>query len=129
MPLVCGRASVSGEIEVCNAGHPPPLLICAGEVAGLDATGLPIGMFCTEHFSTRTVRLAPGDLLLLYTDGLLEAQNAAGVDYGAERLRGLAASAHWRPKAIIDACVHDVARFHGTAELADDLTILAISRS
>ena len=127
--LVCGRASLSGEIEICNAGHPPPLLINADEVAGLDATGLPIGMFCSERFSTRTVRLAPGDLLLLYTDGLLEAQNAAGVEYGAERLHTLAASAHWRPKAIVDACVHDVATFHGSAELADDLTILAVTPS
>jgi hypothetical protein len=48
--LVCGRASSSGEIEVCNAGHPPPLLVRADEIERLDATGLPIGMFCSERF-------------------------------------------------------------------------------
>ena len=57
--LVCGRASSSGEIEICNAGHPPPLLIHAGEVVRVDATGVPIGLFCSERFSSRTVRLVP----------------------------------------------------------------------
>lgn len=126
--LVCGRASSSGEIEVCNAGHPPPLLIRAGEIARLDATGLPIGMFCSERFSSRIVRLAPGEMLLLYTDGLLEAQNATGVEYGIERLSALAASANWQPKAIIDACLRDLAAFRSAPGSADDLTILAVSR-
>ncbi len=126
--LVCGRASSSGEIEVCNAGHPPPLLIRAGEIARLDATGLPIGMFCSERFSSRIVRLAPGETLLLYTDGLLEAQNAAGAEYGIERLSALAASANRQPTSIIDACVRDLAVFRGAPGLADDLTILAVSR-
>jgi sigma-B regulation protein RsbU (phosphoserine phosphatase) len=127
--MVCGRASASGEIEICNAGHPPPLLIRSGEVVALDATGLPVGMFCCEAFPTRTVRLGSGDLLLLYTDGLIEAENAAGAEYGAERLQALAGSVTWQPKAIVDACVQHVSRFHGGADLADDLTVLAISRS
>jgi sigma-B regulation protein RsbU (phosphoserine phosphatase) len=53
--LICGRASASGEIEICNAGHPPPLLVHAGEVVRLEATGMPIGMFC----SARASRPAP----------------------------------------------------------------------
>jgi phosphoserine phosphatase RsbU/P len=126
--LVCGCASSSGEIEVCNAGHPPPLLICGDEIARLDATGLPIGMFCSERFSSQIVRLAPGEMLLLYTDGLIEAQNAAGVEYGIERLSALAASANRQPKAIVDACLHDLAGFRGATGLADDLTILAVRR-
>lgn len=126
--LVCGRASSSGEIEICNAGHPPPLLVHEGEIARLDATGLPIGMFCSERFSSRVVRLAPGDTLLFYTDGLVEAQNAAGVEYGIERLAALAASANRRPKAAIDACLRDLAAFRGAPGADDDLTILAISR-
>lgn len=126
--LVCGRASSSGEIEVCNAGHPPPLLIRTGEIVRLDATGLPIGMFCSERFSSRIVRLAPGEMLLLYTDGLLEAQNATGVEYGIERLSALAASANWQPQAIVDACVRDLAAFCGPTGPTDDLTILAVSR-
>lgn len=126
--LVCGRASSSGEIELCNAGHPPPLLVHAGEIVRLDATGLPIGMFCSERFYSRIVRLAPRDTLLLYTDGLLEAQNATGVEYGIERLAALAASADRQPKATVHACLRDLAAFRGAPGAEDDLTILAISR-
>ena len=126
--LVCGRASSSGEIEVCNAGHPSPLVIRAGEITRLEATGLPIGMFCSERFSSQTFRLTPGDLLLLCTDGLLEAQNAADEEYGIERLAALAASAPWRPHAIVDACLRDLTAFRGAAGSHDDLTILAVSR-
>jgi len=126
--LVCGRASPSGEIEICNAGHPPPLLLHAGDVVRLDATGLPIGLFCSERFSSRIVRLVPGDTLLLYTDGLLEAQNASGVEYGIERLAALAASAKRQPAALVDACVCDLAAFRGARGADDDLTILAVSR-
>jgi sigma-B regulation protein RsbU (phosphoserine phosphatase) len=128
--LVCARASSSGEIEICNAGHPPPLLIREGEIVRLDATGLPIGMFGTERFASCSVQLAPGEMLLLYTDGLLEAQNAAGGEYGIERLSRLAAASKSRqPKAIVDACLRDLTAFRGGPGLTDDLTILAVSRS
>jgi phosphoserine phosphatase RsbU/P len=126
--LVCGRASSSGEVEICNAGHPPPLLIRRSGVERVDATGLPIGMFCSERFSSRVLRIAPGEVLLLYTDGLVEAEDSAGVDYGIERLCTLAASMNGRPQAIVDACVRDLALFRGARALADDLTVLAVSR-
>lgn len=126
--LVCGRASSSGEVEICNAGHPPPLLLRRSGIERVDATGLPIGMFCSGRFSSRLVRLAPGEALLLYTDGLVEAENSAGVEYGIERLCTLAASMNGRPQAIVDACVRDLASFRGARGLADDLTVLAVSR-
>jgi sigma-B regulation protein RsbU (phosphoserine phosphatase) len=133
--LVCGRALPSGEIEVCNAGHPPPIAILRGrgavgpDVVKIDATGLPIGMFCSEQFTSQPLRLGSGDTLLLYTDGLLEAQNANGEEYGIERVSLLAATAPPQPKATIAACVRDLAAFRGTAGSTDDLTILAIRRA
>lgn len=136
--LVCARASSSGEIEVCNAGHPPPLVIRAngtagpggpGEIIRLDATGLPIGMFCSESFSSQTVRLDPGQTLLLYTDGLLETQNPDGAEYGIERLFALAtSSAPLPPQALVDSCVGDLVSYRGTATSTDDLTIMAVRR-
>ncbi len=127
--LVCGRASSSGEVHICNAGHPPPLHITAGGVARIDATGLPIGMFSSGHFTSRAVRLAPGDTLLLYTDGLLEAQNAAGMEYGLDRLCALAAAQRRPSQAMVDACRRDLASFRDVRTAADDLTILAVSRA
>lgn len=127
--LVCGRASASGEIEICNAGHPPPLVIRGGEVTPLAATALPIGMFSSEEFACETVRLAPGDTMLLYTDGVIEAQNSAGTDYGLDRV---CAFAHQplpdTPRAIVDACVRDLGGFLASQQPTDDVTIMAMRR-
>ena len=130
--LVCGRASASGEIEICNAGHPPPLVVRGGgrgETLRLDATGLPIGMFCSESFTSQTVRLEHGETLLLYTDGLLETRNSSGVEYGIERLAALSvAAATLDSKSTVAACLGDLASFRGAVPSTDDLTIMAVRR-
>ena len=128
--LVCGHATSSGEVEICNAGHLPPLLISDGSIRAIDATGLPLGLFCDEQFSTANVHLAPGDKLLLYTDGLSEAQNDSGIEYGTERLMQLAGG--WSavsPEDIITSCRADVFAFVGGAQKTDDLTVLAVQHS
>jgi sigma-B regulation protein RsbU (phosphoserine phosphatase) len=127
--LVCLRAMASGEIEICNAGHPPPLLLRAGGIERLGATGLPIGMFCSESFSSEVVRFASGDTLLLYTDGLLEAQNASGADYGIDRLLGLMTGTALSPSATVAHCLKDLISFRGPVTPADDLTIMAVRRT
>lgn len=126
--LVCGRATPAGEIELCNAGHLPPLLVGAGGVTTVEATGLPIGMFCATTFMSVTLRPARGETLLLYTDGLVEAENADEMDYGLERLHRFVASAPRTPRALVDACVRDVTTFRGRSQFADDLTVLAVTR-
>lgn len=126
--LVCGRAARSGELEICNAGHPPPLLVQRGRVTRIDATGLPVGMFCSERFTSHTLHLGPGDVMLLYTDGLPETQNTNGEAYGIDRISALAGTIASGPKAIIDACIRDLTTFRGTPGSADDLTILAVRR-
>lgn len=127
--LVCGRATASGEIEICNAGHPPPLIIRRDQVAPLPATALPIGMFCTEAFPCETVHLSPGDTVLLYTDGVLEARNQHGVEYGMDNLLALAPSLPpLMPAAAVDACVRDLGRFLSARAPSDDVTIMAVRR-
>src|SRR6202171_5472652 len=68
--LVCGKAATCGEVEICNAGHFSPLLLHDGNVTAIAATGLPVGMFCEERYSSTLIKLGKGDRLLLYTDGL-----------------------------------------------------------
>lgn len=126
--LVCGRACPSGQVEICNAGHPPPLVLHREHCTRIEATGLPIGMFCTGRFSSRTVELGTGDALLLYTDGLPDAQNPAGLEYGLERIGPVAASAPRAPSAMIDACLRDLDTFRGMRRAEDDLTIAAVIR-
>ena len=125
--LVCVRAQPSGEIEICNAGHPPPLLLRGQAVTQIDATALPIGMFSTSRFPSSSVRLEAGDTLLLYTDGLLEASNPAGDSYGIDRIARVVASTNNAAQAI-ETCVRDVAAFSGARRLDDDLTIFAVTR-
>lgn len=128
--LVCGRASRSGRIEICNAGHPPPLLARGGEVVALGATGLPIGLFCEGAFESTTFELAPGDTLLLYTDGLTETRDRSKSEYGAARLGELLrARAALRPKELVRACRDSAEAFRSGGPRLDDLTIMAIRRS
>ena len=125
--LVCGKASESGEVELCNAGHLPPILIRDGERVLLDSTGLPVGMFCDEQFATSRQQLAPGDALLLYTDGVTEAQDLTGAEYGVQRLlQSLDAPCPSRPAELIDTCVSSLTDFRGDGIKADDLTIMAL---
>jgi len=127
--LVCGRAGLSGEVELCNAGHLPSLVSCGGEITMVTASGLPLGMFHNEEFSTDKLSLSPGSTLLLYTDGLSEAQDGVGAEYGRERLARLVSESHaLPPEELIDTCLQDVAAFRSDAAKRDDLTIMAIRR-
>lgn len=128
--LVCGRASPSGEVEISNAGHCPPLAIQDGRDAAIEATGLPLGMFCSGQFRTRRLSLAHGGSLVLYSDGLTEARNGENAEYGAARLREVVkAHSSQAPQALMDRCVADVAAFRGGAPRSDDLTIMVIRRN
>jgi sigma-B regulation protein RsbU (phosphoserine phosphatase) len=128
--LVCGHASADGTVEIANAGHPPPLLIRCSGIESFHATGLPLGMFCSERFGVSRLRLAAGDSLLLYTDGVLEARDAAGLDYGIDRLRAITERArHLSPRAMVDACVQDLAAFVAGERYADDVTVMAVRRA
>lgn len=127
--LVLGRASRYGEVEICNAGHCPPLLVREGEVTCIEATGLPVGMFNGERYTVEKVQLNPGESLFLYTDGLSEARNMEDEEYGTERLsklmndhRGL------QSQALIDACLRDLVAYQSGARKTDDLTLMAIRR-
>jgi phosphoserine phosphatase RsbU/P len=84
-------------------------------------------VFSEQEFSSRTVRLRPGDSLLLYTDGLSEARDVHGAEYGIERLTKLAPAIRASsPRAMIGACLEDLKTFGGGADKSDDLTIMAI---
>jgi sigma-B regulation protein RsbU (phosphoserine phosphatase) len=127
--LVCGRAGKSGEVDLCNAGHCPPLLIREDEIISLEATGLPVGIFSSGQYSAKRVQLVPGDNLLLYTDGLSEAQDRADAEYGVQRLAGLVKGSHeLTPQALTQACLEDLKTFLAGAPKTDDLSIMVIRR-
>ncbi len=127
--LVCGRAGVSGEVEICNAGHCPPLSVRRGAVASIEATGLPLGMFRSAQYAANRFRMAKGDTLLLYTDGLSEALGRSDTEYGTARLSKVVTEGHaLPPEGLVRACLEDLAAFQSGAAKRDDLSVMAIRR-
>jgi phosphoserine phosphatase RsbU/P len=128
--LVCGRANTSGEVELCNAGHVPPLLVQEGKVTSIAATGLPVGVFCSESFSVNRVLMNKGDTLFLYTDGFSESLDGAGNEYGADRLTRLLNDNHnLSPDSIVSLCRKELHTFAEGRLPGDDLTLMAIRRT
>jgi sigma-B regulation protein RsbU (phosphoserine phosphatase) len=127
--LVCGKADTAGQVEICNAGHLPPLLIQEGGVTCIDSTGLPLGVFSSEEFTIARVQLSPGDTLLLYTDGLTESQDGSGIEFGSDRLSNLAGEHRSAtPELLIRRCVENLDLFRSRDASRDDLTIMAVRR-
>jgi phosphoserine phosphatase RsbU/P len=126
--LVCGRATSSG-VELCDAGHCAPLLLRPRETLKLDSTGLPLGLFCAAQYEVRNLRMNEGDLLVLYSDGITEAQDAEGIDFGEERLLNSARSHSGQgAQAMAEGMLRDVADFRGAHPPSDDVTLLVLRR-
>lgn len=127
--LACVRATSSGEMEVCNAGHCPPLQVRKGEITSIEATGLPLGLFRKGGYSANKLHLHEGDTLFLYSDGLSEARDKANAEYGEARLSRLVGERHaLPPRALVEACLQDWATFRSGAPMTDDLSVMAIRR-
>ena len=123
------RAARTGEVEISNAGHVPPLVARNREIERVAPTGIPIGMFCDARFTVTRLRLSPGDTILLYTDGVNEARNGSGEEYGIDRLTGhLAKSAAQAAPDMVGALLHDLRVFRSGAAQADDITLMAVRR-
>ncbi len=128
--LVCGRADTEGWVEVCNAGHLPPLLLRRGEARLVEATGLPVGIFCNERFTSEKFKAEAGDTLFLFTDGLSESRGPGSDEYGTERLRALLCRNHaLLPADLVAACLRDLEDFCAGAPRHDDLTVMALRRT
>lgn len=113
----------------CNAGHNPPLTISSDAAPEYmhPRVGLPVGVMPGAEYVTESMFLSPGEKLLVYTDGLTEAENSVHEFFGEERLRVLSASLHsLPPKAMLDSIDSSLAKFVGGAKQSDDLTMLAI---
>ena len=128
--LAVGRAMPDGKVEYVSAGHLPLLHISPGGVSSREATGVPLGMFCTTNFPVCELKVASGDSLFLYTDGLTEAFNSAGDEYGMGRAKSLAArhGAH-APEAMLEACLGEIGVFSQGVKRTDDLTMMVLRRT
>jgi sigma-B regulation protein RsbU (phosphoserine phosphatase) len=128
--LVCGRALPDGKIEIANAGHPPPFVAADGNVVPLDGTNLPLGMFREEEFSVGELRLERGHSLVIYSDGVSEATDLFGAEYGSDRIRQIiAGNCAGLSGALLAACREDLLTFRGNAPRTDDVTLFVLGRT
>ena len=125
--VIVGHSSSTGAVELVNAGHLPALLLHGSDVQCFDSNDLPLGMFCSQEFTPVRMQLQPQDTLVLYTDGVSEAENPAGEEYGTQALRLLLQEiALCCPERVVDACRERVEKFRAGGTRADDETLLAI---
>lgn len=123
--LVAGRLHPDGVVEVSNLGHLPPMLVRQDRVDTIDSTAMPFGLFSEGEFEVQRFSLEAGDSLFLYTDGLSEAQNSSGEEYGALRVGAmLPATRGWSARQTIDYSLEDLAAFRNGRSAHDDLTLM-----
>jgi sigma-B regulation protein RsbU (phosphoserine phosphatase) len=111
-----------------NAGHNPPLLIKPdGEYRYVEYGDQPLGMFADTHYHQHFIRVEPGQVLVLYTDGIIEGENAAGEDYGRERFaKSVLEGIHLPAKRLINHIRKDIADFTERKFLDDDGTLFIV---
>jgi NarL family two-component system response regulator LiaR len=121
-----------GTLTYCNAGHNPPYVLRAQSsdlLPGLIRTGIPVGIFEDTTWQRGTVQLMPGDVLVLYTDGVTDAQNQQGASLGRERLLEIAQANLRRPaQAMLEALIAGVHEFAGNGPQFDDIALVVVAR-
>jgi len=122
----------SGELSYASAGHNPGYLLDAGdgdEIEELERTGVPLGILDGATWQQRTVHLAPGAALMLYTDGITEAQDAQQDFFDEERLQEVARTNLGRSAMEVqEAVITQVGAFVGEAPQSDDMALVVVAR-
>jgi len=127
--LFLGRFDIDSKIfHYCNAGHNPPLWwqAATGSIKWLAPTGPAIGLTPAPQYSSNSLQLDKGDLLLLYTDGLIDARNTRGEEFGEERLLAYVKDHINEPvEDILSGLRKTAKRFAGSFQ--DDMTLILFS--
>ncbi|MFN7986827.1 MAG: GAF domain-containing SpoIIE family protein phosphatase [Thermoanaerobaculia bacterium] len=119
-----------GHFAFSNCGHAPPLLVRAdGRYTKLTTGGPPLGLLAGARYLAGEVTIDPGDLLVLFTDGVVEAEGPDGAEFGVDRLAEVVLEVRDRPSARVIAAVARATTAHtGVDHFADDFTILVLKR-
>ena len=125
--LLYGQLQPSGKLKFCNAGQNPPLIYGKGGLRRLESGGMPVGMFESAPYSGDETELKPGDTLVVYSDGVTEAHNLAGEEFGEARLvTVLERYARGSPAIVLEQIISAVKEFALGAEQYDDVTALVV---
>ncbi|HVN81867.1 MAG TPA: PP2C family protein-serine/threonine phosphatase [Terriglobia bacterium] len=123
--------TAAGMLSYVNAGHNAPFLLHANQqMDRLHSTSMVLGIFKEVAFQSFEIQLQPGDNLFLFTDGISEAFNDKGDEYGEDRLAAFLLKLRTPPSAeFIQSLFSDVLRFCGSAKPSDDMTMMCVARS
>ncbi|HSM85340.1 MAG TPA: SpoIIE family protein phosphatase [Candidatus Limnocylindrales bacterium] len=125
--LICGRAGQAGSVELCNGGHLAPLHVGQNGIQAIESSTVPVGLFCDQQFSSTHLDLAPGESLVLYTDGVTESAGPDGSEYGQQRLGTLLQRCFERgSRQMINDCLEDLLAFRASGQKFDDQTIMVL---
>ena len=116
-------------LTYANAGHVPPMLLRGSEILTMDSTGTVVGAFPFATYEEKTVPLEHGDILLAYTDGIVEPENVYGEVFGEDRLKDLLIKyARADSSELIARTMEAVVHWTGSSELQDDMTMVVARR-
>lgn len=125
--LVAGRLEEGGRLEYANAGHNPPLLVRGDCVASLAAKALPFGLGADTRYEPEALTLDPHDFMFLYTDGVSEANDEAGEEYGSSRVEHSLNGLRGQPaQDVVQAALESLRSFQKGTPPVDDVTAMAI---
>jgi sigma-B regulation protein RsbU (phosphoserine phosphatase) len=119
----------SGQVRYLNAGHNPALVVHEDRIDKLESSSFPVGMMAETKYKEGAFSMAPGEMLFVYTDGLSEAMNSAGEEFGTERVEDLARDLlGMDPDAAGKHALKAINRFLGDARPDDDLSLMILVR-
>ena len=122
-----GLLDRDGSLVYSNAGHNAPVLVTRDSVRRLEAGGLILGLFDHATYEEETIALRPGDFVISFSDGVTEAFNASGEEFGDARLLACVESHRGdAPQVMLDALLADVRSFCGGAAQSDDVTMVVV---
>ena len=124
----CITDTEAGTLTYANAGHYPPVLLRAdGTCERLTEGGPVLGIFDDATYGTATVRMAPGDRLILYTDGITEAMNADGDEFGEDRLIDSATAHRADGAGVLRALISEELAAFADSGFHDDATLIVLA--
>jgi sigma-B regulation protein RsbU (phosphoserine phosphatase) len=125
--MTYGIIARDGQLTYCNAGHNPPMLFTRGTVQRLEEGGMVLGLFGHAQFAQATLSLDPGDVLVVFSDGVSEAIDVAGEEFGDGRIAScIGANLHLEPAALLEHLLASVRQFSEGTVQRDDVTALVL---
>lgn len=116
-----------GETRLINAGHPPAMVVSNNTVKTLNASCIPLGLTEDPNCEIQITNLRKGDLLVIYTDGVIEARNTNGEEYGMDRFsETISKNRHFSAGEIVKAIQLSLGEFMGEMPLHDDTTVVVL---